>query len=160
MPTCLALTLMPWGLGLLLSHPDHPCLAVNQARSRLVSLVSWQPPRPGHASCTSDTNWETKPCPEAEIGARFHIYESAAKTALPFVRQNRSAGTSKHQDKLDWKAPSCYLHRFNVYFHLSHRKKYTNTRTQCSDEAITDWDNYYQNNKHLLCSVFYCKDSG
>ena len=105
MPTCLGLTLVPWGLGDSLSHPDHPCLTVNQARSHLVSLVSWQPPSPGPVSRTSDTDWETRPCPEAKMGARFHIYKSAAKTASLFVL-----------DKFDWKAPWCYLHRFPVYF--------------------------------------------
>lgn len=46
----------------------------------------------------------------------FHIYKSAAKTALPFARQNWSAGTRKHLDKFDWKVPWCYLHRFPAYF--------------------------------------------
>lgn len=72
-PTCLAITLVPWVLGHSLIHPDHPSLTVNEDRSYLVSLLSWHPPNPEPASCTSNTNWETRPCPEAEMGARFHI---------------------------------------------------------------------------------------
>lgn len=148
---------MPLGLGHSLSHPDHPCLTVNQTRACLVSLLSWQPLSPGPASCTSDTNWETRPCPEAKMGARFHTYKSVAKDALPLARQNRSAGTRKHLDKFDWKA-----HRFFCIWVWATKKKkkihkiyvFPHTKT-VKEQSLYDWDTFTcLNNKHIPHSLY------
>lgn len=100
--------------------------------------MSQQPPSLNPASCTSDTCWETRPCPEAKMGTRFHTHKSAAETSSPSARQNWSAGTRKCcLDKFVWKGPWCYLHRFPAYFAFEskpHTKK-KHMQACCSEEA-------------------------